>query len=136
MYRRVLIELYEKEWAEAQAKKTQERMEELGLRQEARQEARVHRVKRVRIEPTIVGERSERSLGSQGLDATPVALSEAPRKPSPTPVKDLLAEIMDNLAAPTPLVDYRKELKAARRRREEEHVVLFLLTQSEEEEVS
>jgi hypothetical protein len=126
VYRRVLIELYEQEWAAAQAKKTQERMEELGLRQEAR----VHRVKRVRIEPTIVAERSERADGSQGLGA---ALPKVPEKLSTTPVKDLLAVIMDSLAEPTPLLDYRKEMKATRRRREEEQIVLFLLQLEEEE---
>jgi hypothetical protein len=39
---------------------------------------------------------------------------------------------MDNLAAPAPLVDYRKEIKDARRRREEEQIVLFLLQLEEE----
>jgi hypothetical protein len=127
VYRRVLIELYEQEWAAAQAKKTKERMEELGLRQEAR----VHRVKRVRIEPTIVGERLERPSGSQGLEVPS-------KKPSPTPVKDLLAAVMDNLAEPVPLVNYYKELSDGRkkktRRKEEEIIAMFLITQLEEEE--
>jgi hypothetical protein len=121
-----LIELYEREWAGAQAKKTQERLEEIGLRQEAR----VHRVKRVRIEPTIVAERLEGTAPSQ----VSAELRAAPKKPSLTPVRDLLATVMDNLAAPVPLVDYQRELRTSRRKREEEQIVFFLVSQLEEEE--